>query len=232
MNDAELCDRYAALYPGAVTDVLDECGYGLRALPSAIEPLTLDTSMAGIAYPVHGYPDDDCDFDANIRRFLRMLGDAPAESVGLVDPPGLLADDRREFDLVVHFLRQRRVPRNRVARADYRRGVLREEDRVVRSFLPALLDVLDVVEPDADDFLWLGDRRLERDLGAVVAARARLGRVVDDELEFLPPLRGREQRPGLAGDVDAQCRACLPDVDDRILLEHADGGAILLTESD
>jgi len=81
MNDAELCDRYAALYPGVVTDVLDERGYGPRALPSAIEPLILDTSMAGLAYPVHGYPDDDCDFDANMRRFLRMLGDAPSESV-------------------------------------------------------------------------------------------------------------------------------------------------------
>jgi regulator of RNase E activity RraA len=79
--DDDLCDRYAALYPGAVTDALDEIGYGSRALPSAIGPLTPDTRMAGIAYPIHGYPDEDCDYDANMRRFLRMLGDAPESSV-------------------------------------------------------------------------------------------------------------------------------------------------------
>ena len=39
--------------------------------------------MAGIAYPAHGYPDDDCDYDANMRRFLRMLGDAPEHSVAV-----------------------------------------------------------------------------------------------------------------------------------------------------
>jgi 4-hydroxy-4-methyl-2-oxoglutarate aldolase len=78
---ADLCDRYAALYPGAVTDALDAMGYGSRALPSTIGPLTPDTQMAGVAYPIHGYPDEDCDYDANMRRFLRMLGDAPADSV-------------------------------------------------------------------------------------------------------------------------------------------------------
>jgi len=81
IGDADLCDRYAALYPGAVTDVLDRMGYGSRALPSAIGPLTDDTRMAGIAYPVHGYPDESSDYEENMRRFLRMLGDAPAESV-------------------------------------------------------------------------------------------------------------------------------------------------------
>lgn len=64
-----------------MTDIPDEQGDDPRVLPSAIEPLTLDTSMAGIAYPVHGYPDDDCDFDANMRRFSRMRGDVPEESV-------------------------------------------------------------------------------------------------------------------------------------------------------
>jgi regulator of RNase E activity RraA len=76
-----LCDRYAALYTGAVTDALDALGYGSRALPSAITPLDRSLSVAGLAYPIHGYPDEDCDYDDNMRRFLRMLGDAPADSV-------------------------------------------------------------------------------------------------------------------------------------------------------
>jgi regulator of RNase E activity RraA len=81
LSTGELCDRYAALYTGAVTDALDALGYGPRALPSAITPLDRDLCVAGIAYPVHGYPDEDCSYDANMRRFLRMLGDAPTDSV-------------------------------------------------------------------------------------------------------------------------------------------------------
>lgn len=77
----ELCDRYERLYPGAVTDSLDELGYMHRTLPPEINPITTDMRMAGIAYPVTGRPDPNADYDENIRRFLRMLGDAPAESV-------------------------------------------------------------------------------------------------------------------------------------------------------
>jgi regulator of RNase E activity RraA len=83
METAELCDRYEQLYPGAVTDALDERGFGNRVLPSGINALRDSMQMAGIAYPAHGYPDEDCDYDANIRRFLRMLGDAPAHSVAV-----------------------------------------------------------------------------------------------------------------------------------------------------
>lgn len=81
IDAAELCDRYEALYPGAVTDTMDDYGYGRQTLPSAINPLTMDTQMAGIAFPVLGRPDPDADFDANIRRFLEMLGAAPEHSV-------------------------------------------------------------------------------------------------------------------------------------------------------
>lgn len=81
LADAELCDRYEALYPGAVADSLDELGYERRTLPSAIDGLTHDTSVAGIAYPVSGHPVEAADYDENVRRFLRMLGDAPEHSV-------------------------------------------------------------------------------------------------------------------------------------------------------
>lgn len=81
IDDGELCDRYERLYPGAVADILDDMGYTRRTLPSSIGPLTTDMRFAGIAYPVRGRPDQDADYDENIRRFLHMLGDAPAHSV-------------------------------------------------------------------------------------------------------------------------------------------------------
>lgn len=81
LSDGELCDRFAQLYPGAVTDTLDDFGYGRRTLPSDINPLTRDTQMAGIAFPVLGHPDENADYDENVRRFLRMLGEAPEHSV-------------------------------------------------------------------------------------------------------------------------------------------------------
>lgn len=81
LADAELCDRYEKLYPGAVADSLDELGFERRTLPSAIDGLTHDTRVAGIAYPVSGHPVEEADYDENVRRFLRMLGDAPEHSV-------------------------------------------------------------------------------------------------------------------------------------------------------
>ena len=80
-SDGDLCDRYEQLHPGAVADSLDALGYERRTLPSAIAPLTQDTRMAGLAYPVRGHPDRGTDYDDNIERFLRMLGDAPEHSV-------------------------------------------------------------------------------------------------------------------------------------------------------
>jgi len=79
--DGELSERYEALYPGAVTDTLDDLGYERRTLPSSINPLTRDTRMAGIAFPLVGRPDPDPDYEENVRRFLEMLGEAPEHGV-------------------------------------------------------------------------------------------------------------------------------------------------------
>lgn len=81
IDDSELCDRYEQLYPGAVTDTLDEFGLTSRVLPSEITPLTMDTSVAGTAFPVRGRRDLTVDYDRNLRRILRMLGDAPEDSI-------------------------------------------------------------------------------------------------------------------------------------------------------
>lgn len=77
----ELCDRYASLYTGAVTDVLDDAGYQDQTLAPEIAPITPDHRLAGIAYPCRGRPNRSVDPEANIRNILRMLGDAPAHSV-------------------------------------------------------------------------------------------------------------------------------------------------------
>lgn len=78
---AELCDRYAELYPGAITDVLDDRGYEDQTLDYEINPLRDEMSLAGVAYPCVGRPNRGLDEEENIRNILKMLGGAPAESV-------------------------------------------------------------------------------------------------------------------------------------------------------
>lgn len=79
--DSRICDRYEALYPGAVVDSLDERGYMRQTIPSSINPLTMDMRVAGLAYPVIGHPDAEAEYDANMRRFLTMLGEVRPNSV-------------------------------------------------------------------------------------------------------------------------------------------------------
>ena len=81
LSDSDLCDRYGRLHPGAVADSLDALGYERRTLSNEIGPLTAEARLAGLAFPVRGHPDPRADYDGNIERFLRMLGDAPEQSV-------------------------------------------------------------------------------------------------------------------------------------------------------
>lgn len=77
----EICDRYAALYPGAITDVLDDRGYRDQTLDPEVGPLRDHMTTAGVAYPCVGRPNRSVDEDENIRNILRMLGSAPEDSV-------------------------------------------------------------------------------------------------------------------------------------------------------
>jgi len=85
MTDAiptpELCDRYASLYPGAITDVLDDMDYEDQTLDPGIGPLKDHMTTAGIAYPCVGRPNRSVDDEANVRNILQMLGDAPEHAV-------------------------------------------------------------------------------------------------------------------------------------------------------
>lgn len=78
---AELCDRYASLYPGAIADVLDDVGYDDQTLDPGIGPLEDRMITAGVAYPCVGRPNRSVEDDQNIRNILQMLGDAPEHAV-------------------------------------------------------------------------------------------------------------------------------------------------------
>lgn len=77
----ELCNRFEALYPGAITDVLDDRGIEDQTLDSGINPLRDHMSFAGVAYPCVGRPNRSVDEEENIRNILQMLGDAPENAV-------------------------------------------------------------------------------------------------------------------------------------------------------
>jgi regulator of RNase E activity RraA len=78
---AELCDRYGALYPGAITDVLDDRGLTDQTLSPDIDPVTPGMTVAGVAYPCRGRPTRGLDEEENVRNILKMLRDAPEHAV-------------------------------------------------------------------------------------------------------------------------------------------------------
>jgi regulator of RNase E activity RraA len=60
-NDARRASALAALYTGAVADILDELGLHEQCLPADIRPLDDRMKVAGPVYPVRGRarPGDD-----------------------------------------------------------------------------------------------------------------------------------------------------------------------------
>jgi regulator of RNase E activity RraA len=81
LSEHELCERYEALYTGVVADVLDDYGYEDQTLGHRIEPLDRDMRAAGIAYPAVGRANRSVDPDRQVRRFLRMVDEAPEDSM-------------------------------------------------------------------------------------------------------------------------------------------------------
>ncbi len=85
---AELCDRFAALYTGALADVMDELGLFNQALPSTLTPLVEGTKFAGVAFPAWGVTNQRVSYDASIRGVLQCLGEALPNSVFVVHAHG------------------------------------------------------------------------------------------------------------------------------------------------
>lgn len=80
IGSSELCDRYEQLYTGLVTDVLDTLGEKEQCMDPDISPIDRSHTVAGIAFPAVGRKNRSVEYDAQIRRFLRMLGEAPDHS--------------------------------------------------------------------------------------------------------------------------------------------------------
>src|SRR5207249_1635810 len=74
---------FARIYTAAITDVMDELGLQRQTLPAAIQPLAADMRVAGYAFTARGRPHRGTprDRDETLRRFLKMLGAVPADSV-------------------------------------------------------------------------------------------------------------------------------------------------------
>jgi 4-hydroxy-4-methyl-2-oxoglutarate aldolase len=83
LDPQELQRRFAALYTGAITDVLDRMGFLSQTLPPDITPLRPGMRLAGPAYPIEGRPDRAAEYDTAIRKVLEMLGQVPAGHVAV-----------------------------------------------------------------------------------------------------------------------------------------------------
>jgi regulator of RNase E activity RraA len=80
---AGLAERFAAVYTGAITDVLDRRGLLHQTLPPEIAPLRPGMRLAGPAYPVEGRPHPGHAYDSSIRKILEMLGSVPAGHIAV-----------------------------------------------------------------------------------------------------------------------------------------------------
>lgn len=80
MDATAMCERYEALYTGLIADMLDERGHPARALGTDVMPIDPTHVVAGLAFPAVGRPHDGVDPEAQMQRFLTMLGEAPTAS--------------------------------------------------------------------------------------------------------------------------------------------------------
>lgn len=81
-----LTDRFAALYTGAVYDVLREKGYSDQVLPSMLAPLDPSLTLAGVVFTVEGEPDPTLDAHESLLLWTEFLGTAPPGSVVVCQP--------------------------------------------------------------------------------------------------------------------------------------------------
>lgn len=71
----DVCRRFAAIYTGAISDVLDEMGFPNQAFPTSIQALKMEQGVTGIALPVEGEPTESKDPEEVYIPILKMLGD-------------------------------------------------------------------------------------------------------------------------------------------------------------
>ena len=97
---AEFSARVAALYTGAIADILDRMGLMSQTLPSGIMPLAPGMRLAGPAFPVEGSPRPGMEYESSIRKVLRMLGEIPSGHVAVYQTHGSTAAHLGELSVV------------------------------------------------------------------------------------------------------------------------------------
>lgn len=88
MTTLELAARFAVVYTGAITDVLDRMGRLEQTLSPAIRPLRPGMRLAGPVYTVEGRPQPNADYDTSLRATLDMLGSVPEGHVAVYQTHG------------------------------------------------------------------------------------------------------------------------------------------------
>jgi len=81
-----LSDRLAALYSGAVYDILRKRGLADQVLPPELQPLDRGLTVAGRVFTVSGELDDGIDAHESLMLWTEFLSSAPADSVVLCQP--------------------------------------------------------------------------------------------------------------------------------------------------
>ena len=71
----DVCRRFALIYTGAISDVLDEMGFPGQVFPTSIQALSPDHVVTGLALPVEGEPTSSNDPEEVYIPILKMLGD-------------------------------------------------------------------------------------------------------------------------------------------------------------
>ncbi len=87
MDIEDLVRRYAEQYTGAIADALDRRGLRNQVVDGAIQGLTLQDRMAGLAFTCKGAPATELEGDDwDLRK--QFLDEIPAHSIAVVDTSG------------------------------------------------------------------------------------------------------------------------------------------------
>lgn len=82
----DMSDRLSALYSGAVYDVLRSRGQADQVLPSQLQPIDAQHTVAGPVFTLSGELDDSIDAHESLLLWTEFLGAVPAGSVVLCQP--------------------------------------------------------------------------------------------------------------------------------------------------
>lgn len=123
----ELVARYEAVFTAAVNDVLREMGYIYQTLPNAIQGLSPDMKVAGIAFTLKG--SKNLDIVDEMPERARMLDSIPKDAVCVWDTSN--DDESAQWGEIMTM-----AAKTRGARGAIVDGGVRDTDRVLQQKFP------------------------------------------------------------------------------------------------